>query len=98
MSNTNCKGCVYSTVLGYNVYCDYLGKVGLVRPCLPNKDCTVRKLGPKQKPGKVRRWDTTKAEAMRAEGMADPAIAAQLGTTVAAIRGYFYQQKMAVKR
>lgn len=99
MSNANCKGCAYSSTLtSYGVICDYIGVMGHSRPCLPNKDCTVRSLGPKSKPGKKRRWDTAKAEVMRAEGKADHAIAAQLGTTVAAIRGYFNQKRMAVKQ
>lgn len=95
-----CKGCIYSAHLtSYGIICAYIGIVGHKRPCLPGKDCTVRKTGDKARArpdiwlGKQRKWDTAKADAMRAEGKTYPAIAAELGTTQAAVQSYFQQKR-----
>ena len=97
-----CKDCIYSARLTiYGIICDYMGIVGHKRPCLPGKDCTVRKTGEKARArpdiwlGKQRKWNTAKAEAMRAQGMTYPAIAKELGTTQAAVKSYFKQKRKA---
>lgn len=97
-----CKGCIYSAHVGHDIVCDYIGATGHKRPCKSGKACTVRTTGQKSKPqiyvGRTRTWSTSQAEAMRAQGMTYPAIAAKLGTTGPAVQQYFAQKRKAGRK
>ena len=69
--------------------CDYIFVMGIRRPCLPGRDCTVylkRKEGEEilRKP----QWDTEAGRKMWLEGKSDQQIAEALGTTKAAVQLY----------
>lgn len=40
--NSNCVDCCYRGVVGVDVYCAYIFKVGKPRPCPPGDECTVK--------------------------------------------------------
>lgn len=82
-----CRGCDYLAASGT---CDYLLIVGKRRPCAAGTGCTVFAKGGKGM--NTSRWDTVRAEALREAGKTAIEIAETLGTTPAAVRGYFQRQ------
>ena len=60
--------------------CDYLLTTDKCRPCPPGKGCTAKEPDIMVK-GKRCRWDPVKARELYQQGMSDPAIAREVGTT-----------------
>lgn len=108
MNTKQCKGCRYWRSLANNGgdklnVCHYNLDTARMRvkvddKCLSRKSATVEKSNSDRIwRTKTRKWDTTKAIELRAQGMTYPAIAAELGTTKAAVAIYFREQRREVK-
>lgn len=88
------RGCVYAAKVSSIPICDYLGITGRVRPCPPGRDCSEwadEKKGGALMPRKAM-WDVSRAKALLDEGQSVEDIAAQVGTTVAALKSWMQRK------
>lgn len=82
-----CAGCVYQTLVGGDLLCDYIMKTGHRRPCPFGMGCTVKETRGGE-PMRTINWDQERAMTLFEEGKSDLEIAQAVGTTKIAIQAW----------